>query len=76
MSPDDILQTFIQVRHVAIHAAAAFTAEWVMRVCLPGVVRLELLVAFQAQRIILIRSQCPLLTNSFVGAVAVNTAQL
>ena len=74
MSPNDILETFVQVRHVAIHAAAAFAAERMMCVCLSGVAGLEILVALQAQRIILIRSQCPLLANSFMGAVAVNTA--
>ena len=70
-----ILETFVNLGHVAIHTPAAGAVGGVMRVRGEGHSRFELRVAVQALLVVLGRCEFPFFADAFVGFMAVHTGQ-
>ncbi len=76
MGADHVLHSFVQTWHVAVHASASVAPEWMVRVPAPSFCGLIVLVAFQAQRVVLGSRQRPLRPNRLVRIMTIDARQL
>ena len=75
MRSDDILQTLIDSRHMAVHATAADTVEFVMGMRGERFLVPKFAVALQAFRVVTRRTCRPLWSDRTVWIVTINTLE-